>query len=200
MNLRKVNFLDKQERLKYIDADIFKMLTKEKFRNVVLAGGALQPMFNNKIVVNDYDLFFIDKNFDKTVANVRKYLEDCGFNCVFECPAGDLFTYKLNDVKVQLITKFKYANVEELLDSFDFRCTQLAVSNLKLFFRRGAIKDTKKKNVVIWNVTYPVATMNRIMKYKYQKDFHVSQDTLREFVYIVNEMELDDEHMVFYVD
>lgn len=191
-------------RLDYLDTRVLHILNSVLAKNVVLAGGALQTMFNPDIEVNDYDLFFLEdeKNstFTEDVAWVEEMLEYYKFECVFRCPRGDLTTWKSGNTKVQLITKFRYSGVMQLIYSFDFRCAMIALNQLELHFMMGSVKDTIKKRLTIMDVTFPVATLNRIMKYKYNKGFEVNAQAMMDYVYFINEMELDDDNMVLYVD
>ena len=165
--------------------------------SVFIAGGSLQTLVNKDIAINDYDLFFTDKT---VAAMVKKRLDFMGADLIFECPAGDLSTYKLDDMKIQLITKFYYKNMEQLISTFDFRASMWAYDGKQLCVTRGAVKDTLKKQVNLNAVTFPVATLNRMIKYAARKGFYVTPQTVDLFVRTVNQSEYDEDEMVLYVD
>lgn len=164
---------------------------------VFLGGGALQPLFNESIQVNDYDLFFTSA----AVADMTKLrLEDLGAKRVFNCPAGELTTYQIDDLKIQLITKFYYSSMEQLIQTFDFRASMFAYNGQTLITTRDAIHDTHRKQVTLNAVNFPVATLNRMIKYAAKKKFHVHPQAMYDFVRTVNENTYTDEDMVLYVD
>lgn len=166
-------------------------------KSVFLAGGSLQTLVNPEIQVNDYDLFFTDEAIAKML---RKRLDVIGADCVFECPQGELYTYKIDDIKIQLITKFYYRNMEDLISSFDFRAAMFAYDGNTLLTTRSAIRDSIRKQVNINDVTFPVATLNRMIKYAARKGFTITHQAIDQFVRTVSERQYNEDQMVLYVD
>lgn len=166
-------------------------------KSVFLAGGSLQTLVDAEIPINDYDLFFTDAAVAKMV---RKRLDLIGAELIFECPAGDLYSYKIDDMKIQLITKFYYKNMEDLINTFDFRASMWAYDGVDVHTTWGAVRDTLKKRVNLNAVTFPVATLNRMIKYAAKKGFYVTPEAIDLFVRTVNQSQYDEDDMVLYVD
>ncbi len=171
--------------------------------SVYLAGGALQTLVNPSIKVNDYDLFFKDKTKAKFVKVLLEKVHKA--TKIFECPKGELTTYTVkcldgHTMKIQLITKFYYPSMENLINTFDFCTSMFAFDGETLVTTRTAIHDTKKKLVTINVIGFPVATLNRMIKYVARKKFHVTPDAMRDFVMIVNLSRYDPDDMELYID
>lgn len=163
---------------------------------VWVAGGALRTMFCPTEAVSDYDLFFRSKAHMNVV---RNRLEDDGFRCVFACPKGELFTYKWRSVKVQLIAKRFYSSARDLIESFDFTVCQAAFDGRSVTLTKEMIKSVKTKKLYVNTITYPVASLNRMMKYK-EKGYFVGEDVLREIVTQIADRRFNDDELVLYVD
>lgn len=133
------------------------------FKGSILAGGAIRDGLHGK-EISDYDLFFTDL---LTVALIKEYLPSVGYNLVFACPQGLLYTFKMDDIKIQLICKRRYEDVYDLLDSFDFTICQYAITGTSgVYTTRQAIKDSKTNTLNLHKLTFPSATINRLSKYK----------------------------------
>lgn len=143
----------------------------------VLAGGAIRDHIVGVTPV-DYDIFFYDhgKKYYTAVDDARRFLWARGFDCVFECPNGQLYTYKNKDnVKVQLILKRKYEGLHDLFESFDFNLCCYATKDdcSAIYYTREAHNDLYTKKLTLNNIEYPVATINRLYKYR-QKGYNTS--------------------------
>ena len=90
--------------------------------------------------------------------------------------------------------------MENLINTFDFCAAMFAFDGETLVTTRTAIHDTKKKLVTINVVGFPVATLNRMIKYAARKKFRVTPDAMRDFVMIVNLSRYDPEDMELYID
>lgn len=166
--------------------------------SVYLAGGALQTLVNPSIKVNDYDLFFKDAEYAKIAKALLEEVHKA--TKIFECPRGELTTYSVKGLKIQLITKFYYNSMEDLINTFDFRAAMFAYDGETLVTTRSAIRDTKKKQITINAIQFPVATLNRMIKYAARKKFHITPDAMRDFVMIVNLSRYDVDDMELYID
>ena len=164
---------------------------------VWLAGGALRTLIDHDDIINDYDLFF--QNAESLIA-VKSKLLTAGFDCIYECPNGYLFTYRKNSVKIQLICEKTYQNIEELLDSFDFTATCAATDGEFVYYSSAFVKDVKKKELRLANLVYPVATLKRIVKYA-ARGYTIRKVTV-EFVKQVTEKHVpySEEEMREYID
>lgn len=156
-----------------------------KFPCLLLAGGAIRDGLKGRDIV-DYDFFFSDLNYKD---RVKEYFISKGFILTFACPEGKLYSLKKSVgkeedklyVKVQLICKRAYRDVQDLLESFDFSICQFAISDKGIITTtKQAIYDNKKMFLRLVNLTYPTATINRISKYK-QKGYWTG-DAIKQIV------------------
>jgi hypothetical protein len=129
--------------------------------NVVIAGGANRTFVDKKDEIHDFDVFFLGTE-PKT-----KLLQFCSkYENVFTCPDGFLYSYKTPFGKLQIVCPTTYPNVEELLNTFDLQPSRFAFDGEYLYTFKEAIKSVKKKSLDIHTISYPLATMNRIFKYR----------------------------------
>lgn len=160
-------------------------------QNVWLAGGSLRTVIDPKDKVVDYDLFFKENTFygQTQVTDTRNKLIQLGFKLTFECPEGKLYSYTLpkdwcivcnckvedhhraeqfrgKEIKVQLICENFYQAPEHLLSEFDLTPTQFCTDGRFLWTTKRAIKAVKNKTCELVKLTYPVATINRLFKYR----------------------------------
>lgn len=171
--------------------------------SVYLAGGALQTLVNPSIKINDYDLFFKDAEYAKIAKALLEEVHKA--TKIFECPKGELTTYLVkcldgHTMKIQLITKFYYNSMEDLINTFDFRAAMFAFDGVTLVTTRAAIHDAKKKRITINVIQFPVATLNRMIKYAARKKFHITPEAMTDFVMIVNLSRFDEDQLELYID
>ena len=77
------------------------------------------------------------------------------------------FYYKKDDKKIliQVISQRKFSNINDVFSNFDFLHCCVGIDNKNLFWRRGALKAIKQKNIII-NGMFPSRVLHeRIMKY-----------------------------------
>lgn len=139
--------------------------------NVYLAGGSLRTLLKcSGEQVSDFDLFF--KNF-KEVEPLREKLLVDGWEQIFECPEGFLYTYKKGRHKLQLICETEYSSANFLISSFDVSACMAAWHEGTLTFTREFVRSVKTKQLRTCNVSFPVATIKRLIKYA-QKGYNCS--------------------------
>lgn len=126
-----------------------------------LAGGAIRCLFSGE-TIQDYDLFF--KN-EQVLKQTIEKLDILKAKLVFKCPKGELYTYRINDMKIQLITKRFYESAKELIDTFDFTICQFSFDTETVEIGDNSIHHLIKKELHVNKLEYPVATMNRLVKY-----------------------------------
>jgi hypothetical protein len=164
----------------------------------ILAGGAIRDGIKNK-PIQDYDLFF---KYELSKQKAKEFFAEKGYQLVFACPQGKLFTFKKESVKVQLIAKRMYRDISDLLESFDFSICQFASVDGESFYApKVALKDNKKNYLTLVNLEYPTATINRVGKYK-QKGFYVG-DAIKDIVMRLvnmNPADYDPNNDVLYID
>tara|TARA_Y100000310_G_scaffold30979_1_gene29406 strand:- start:9710 stop:10444 length:735 start_codon:yes stop_codon:yes gene_type:complete len=175
--------------------DIFKMV--KSIDGLILAGGVFRYLVDPDEEIKDYDLFFQDRD---AVDATQAYLKNLGYEMVFECPEGSLKTYAKGDLpKVQLITKWYYANLSEVISSFDITACCAAWCGESYETHKRFYSDVLNKNIYLNTVQYPVATLNRIIKYV-GKGYKLSRTGNLDFITTINSTELDEDHLVFYID
>ena len=139
--------------------------------NIYLAGGALRTILKcSGELVSDFDFFF--KNFEE-VEKLREKLDYNGWEQTYECPQGFLYTYKKSNHKLQLICETEYNSANFLISSFDVSACMCALHEEVLTFTREFVRSVKTKNLRTCNVTFPVATIKRLIKYA-QKGYNCS--------------------------
>lgn len=198
----------KNSRFEAIDSDVDEALYK--FPRLMLAGGAVRDtLFGEEISV--YDMFLtVDADLDA----IKNYFEEREYSLVFACPLGHLFTYMKGEdfkkpeecVKVQIICKRRYADVEDLINSFDFSATYFGMqwndeeSEFEVYTDHRAIKDVRKKQLSLVNLEYPSSTLNRL--YKYRNKGYYTGHVIKEIVARIAEMggAYNPENDTLYVD
>lgn len=183
-----------------------------QIEGVYLGGGGLRTLLNEDDVICDIDLFFRDQTaLDAATAVMEKSGE---YYVAFQCPANELRTYKSggdvldedkddefyeNQNKIQFITKSFYRSPEELISSFDFVATCACLYQDKLYTHKDWLRCVRKKQLELNFVSYPVATINRMFKYK-EKGFWVPSNMLVQLVEEINTGEFDGDRLALYVD
>lgn len=193
----RVRFNDLIEQYK----DVLAEITNRRYETAhfVVAGGFLRGIFSDKEQVNDIDIFVVDPIRDgaderlDTLCyhfewHVRAALDSANtWNVVFRCPENKLVTFMTPEgTKVQLIREKSYETTEHLLNTFDIRacCFALVLNEhtvYDLYAIQGAEEDVKSKDIVINNVEYPLATINRIARYK-TKGYRIREHEMQRFM------------------
>jgi hypothetical protein len=174
MNTFKLSSLSKR-----IVPDMEKFLSYQLLNDdVYFAGGALRTLIDKDDKIEDFDLFFKSRDaLDKTA----EQLVSLDAKNTYKCPEGKLFTYKLDEMKIQLIAEDFYHNITFLLDSFDVNACRAGIHQDNLYIDNTTIKDIKKKHITLHRVDYHVATFNRMLKYK-NKGYYLPNDTIKKYV------------------
>jgi len=146
----------------------------------------------------DIDVFFRTKEqFDETKA----YVESIGYqkhqeNAYNKHPnptedfPGDL----------QLISLGYYATPEAVIDTFDFTICQMITDGDTLWLGDYTLWDLARKRLALHELTYPVATLGRLMKYSKQ-GFTVCDGVLADILLrTVHTPDLLDHLDVAYID
>lgn len=163
-----------------------------------LAGGYFRSWINKSEPISDYDIFFTDLSVKDSAIG---FLESAGFEKVFVCPLGELVTMKKEGVKIQFITKQSYHSVRDCIGTFDLTacCAGYCFKSSKFHCHDDWAPDVKRKMIAFNAVTYPVASIGRIVKY-HQKGYRYTQETLKHFVLQIAGKEFNDQTLALYVD
>lgn len=164
--------------------------------NTILAGGSLRTILNCAAEkVSDFDLFF--KSFQGVPA-LREKLLAAGWSNIFSCPEEKLFTYKKGHHKLQLICETEFSSPAQLIESFDLTPCVAAYHEGEIFFTREFVRSVFKKQARIQNVSFPIATIKRIVKYSH-KGYSTSKSA-EDFVQLTNGITFLGEGLRHYID
>lgn len=133
--------------------------------NAWCAGGAIRRTLIGQSLDSDFDFFFRSEQhmteweafLPSTMRLVRETQHHKHWRGTVE--GSDL------PIDVQAI-KFKYyARAEDVIDSFDYTITMFCLDGNQLVTTPYALWDLGRKKLAIHRITYPVATMRRLLKY-----------------------------------
>ena len=137
-----------------------------------LAGGALRRTLLGQPLDSDFDFFFRDAT---QLEGFELTLKSRGFTKVRETEHHVHYRGPLEDGgparDIQMIRFRFYESAEEVIDSFDFTICQLAFDGLRLTCGEHALWDLGRKRLAVHKITYPVASMRRLLKYATQGFF-----------------------------
>lgn len=166
---------------------------KPLFGRVFLGGGSLRTLIDKDDTINDYDIFFKDLY---AAYDVMERLEKEQYEKVYSCPLGYLFTYKKDGVKAQIIKEKYYTSLEDLISTFDITACCAATDGINFTYNENFIHDVTSKQIRLNQVSYPVATMKRILKY-IQKGYQISSNEIENFIRLTADNEkIDFRHYI----
>lgn len=129
------------------------------------AGGAIRRTLINQPLTSDFDFFFRSA---EHMADWESWLPG-SLRLVRETEhhkhwRGTIEGSEL-PIDIQAI-KFKfYDSAEDVIDSFDFTITMFCLDGDTLVTTPLALWDLGRKRLAVHRITYPVATMRRLLKY-----------------------------------
>jgi hypothetical protein len=85
---------------------------------------------------------------------------------------------------VQAIRFQYYKGPQEIIDSFDFTLCQFVTDSENVYCGDFSVMDTLKKRLVVNKITYPVASLRRILKYTSQ-GFYMCGGAMQKFLQAV---------------
>lgn len=156
-----------------IDANIFKHISiiPNLMDHAVLCGGAIRRAILKQPLDSDFDFFFCpfvesDKYSCETSKQIiNGILTTQGFKLKYSNHFNETWCNK--DIKIQLIKK-EYGSIEDILNSFDFTICQFAILGDVLYTGPYSLWDLGRKRLVVNKITYPLASMRRVIKYTKQ--------------------------------
>lgn len=148
--------------------EIQRVWSATKHENVWLGGGAVRRTLSKQPLDSDFDYFFKDEPTMKSweaslpgsiskVRETKHHTEYRGVISGSELP-----------VTLQAIRFAYYNGPTEAIDSFDYTISQFATDGHSLWTTPEALWDLGRKRLALHKVTYPVATMRRMLKYSNQ--------------------------------
>ncbi len=131
-----------------------------------LAGGALRQTVMGKEPESDFDFFF------RTPDQLKEFTGDLEANGLLKVRETEHHVHyrgKIGDSAidrdVQCIRFAFYDDASAVIDSFDYTICMLAYDGETITLGDYALWDIGRKRLAIHKVTYPVATMRRMLKY-----------------------------------
>ena len=129
------------------------------------AGGAVRRTVASMSLDSDFDFFFRSQDhltewegkLPGSLALVRETAHHKHWRGPL--PGSDI------PVDVQAIKFRFYENAESVIDSFDYTITMFALDGATLVTTPEALWDLGRRRLAVHKVTYPVATMRRMLKY-----------------------------------
>ena len=131
-----------------------------------LAGGALRRTLMGQEPSSDFDFFFQDAD---QLAEFRAAVERLGLVKVRETQHHVHYRGRVGDSAIerdiQMIRFAFYPSAEAVIDSFDFTICMIAFDGETLTVGDHTFWDLGRKRLAVHKITYPVATMRRLLKY-----------------------------------
>jgi hypothetical protein len=124
-----------------------------------LCGGALRSIASGE-KIRDFDVFF--KSLDQ-MHDYQSRLISIGFVKSRQSDNAAVFTrdgFVVNTVSVAF-----YNSIDDVISSFDFTISMFGTDGKHLYCGDYALFDTGRKKLALNKLTYPTATLRRLLKY-----------------------------------
>jgi hypothetical protein len=161
--------------------------------NCWLAGGCWRAYFSPDEVIDDLDIFTVDRS---SAAKVVRRLRKFNFKPYFinRNAIKGVMEVKGKKYKVDVVKRF-YENEEKCLEDFDYSVSKFAY-NLKsksVFFSQNYFADLVTKRLVIPDEGYgnPLGSLKRLQKY-INKGYSACNGTLLTIAREINKMDLEN--------
>lgn len=147
--------------------ELFRVLNAVR-QDAWCAGGAIRRTLINQPLDSDFDFFFRDADhlsaWESGLPSTLSLVRETEHHKHWRGTVGDSSL----PIDVQAIRFRFYDSPEAVIDSFDYTITQFAFDGTNLVTTPTALWDLGRKRLAIHKVTYPVATMRRLLKYTRQ--------------------------------
>lgn len=167
MTIFKTNFHDFCERSGCDTADIDRVY--EALGNGAwLAGGAIRRTLIGHALDSDFDFFFKSaealETWEKGLPDSLKLIRETEHHKHWR---GTIAGSEL-PLDIQAIRFRFYESAEQVIDSFDYTVTMFVLDDEDLVTTPYALWDLGRKKLAVHKITYPIATMRRLLKYTKQ--------------------------------
>ena len=133
-----------------------------------IAGGAVRRTLIKQALHSDFDFFFRDADhlaaWEKGLPNTLSLVRETEHHKHWK---GTVEGSSL-PIDIQAIRFRFYDSPAAVIDSFDYTITQFVLDGGMLITTPYALWDLGRKRLAIHRITYPVATMRRMLKYTKQ--------------------------------
>lgn len=161
------NFQEFCERSDCDTSELFRVLNTVR-NGAWCAGGAIRRTLIKQPLSSDFDFFFRSAeqlaDWEKALPLTLSLVRESEHHKHWKGVIGE----SAIPVEIQAIRFRYYESATEVIDSFDYTITQFALDGEKLVTTPEALWDLGRKKLAIHKVTYPVATMRRMLKYASQ--------------------------------
>lgn len=167
MTTLRFNFAEFCERSDLPTADLMRVVNAIR-GDAWIAGGAVRRTLIRQALDSDFDFFFRSADhlseWEKTLPSTLSLVRETEHHKHWR---GTIDGSSL-PIDVQAIRFRFYPSAEEVIGSFDYTITQFALDKDELVTTPESLWDLGRKKLAIHKVTYPVATMRRMLKYTRQ--------------------------------
>lgn len=150
------------------DTETVDRITSVIGRGAWLAGGALRRTLIGHSLDSDFDFFFKSADALEAWADILpsslKLVRETEHHKHYR---GTIEGSEL-PIDVQAIRFRFYETAEQVIDSFDYTVTMFCLDGKDLVTTPYALWDLGRRKLAVHKVTYPVATMRRLLKYTKQ--------------------------------
>ena len=133
-----------------------------------LAGGAIRRTLIGHSVDSDFDFFFKSADaleaWEKGLPGSLKLIRETEHHKHWR---GTIAGSEL-PIDIQAIRFRFYESAEQVIDSFDYTVTMFVLDDDDLVTTPYALWDLGRRKLAVHKITYPVATMRRLLKYTKQ--------------------------------
>lgn len=164
MSVLRFNFADFCERSDCSTEELFRVLNVIR-GDAWCAGGAIRRTLIKASLDSDFDFFFRSPehlgDWEKSLPSTLTLVRETEHHKHWRGLVGD----SVVPIDVQAIRFRFYSTAEAVIDSFDYTITQFALDGETLVTTPEALWDLGRKRLALHKVTYPVASMRRMLKY-----------------------------------
>lgn len=166
-----------------------------------VAGGLLRRVVaETSLDGTDIDVFFANEEqrirFEEALvgkgAQIKRVGETLSVFTMYVPATGDT-------TEIQCIYLRYYSSPEDVIDTFDFTICQIAHDGTDFVFGDFTLWDLARKRLVLHKLTYPVATIRRVLKYTKQ-GFYICAGAIQEILQTVASNPALLENSTEYVD
>lgn len=147
-----------------------------------IAGGAIRDYCMGIPIKTDHDVFFKSENdFNKTL----DYMKSKEGKIKWESDNGCKIKYGKRTF--DLIKKY-FDTPKQCIDNFDFTVSMFAVDYDNFYYGETSFIDLAKRQLIINELTYPVNTMKRVLRY-YEKGFRICNEELLKVIVAIQDFD-----------
>jgi hypothetical protein len=178
-NMQTMNFNDLINRLKVDTSALLNFVNVSKLefnweKSPWLAGGALRRIINGEKLDSDFDVFF------KNGITLNDVLNKLPNEFKVKKETDTALWIEGEGYTINFIKLFN-DSAEKVIDNFDYTICQV-ISDLKtICFGDFTLWDIGRRRLVVHKITYPVASLRRMIKYTKQ-GYYACPGSMQEFL------------------